>query len=138
MQSLSCPPQYDILISEPKGMQDLLTIPNSRLMLSLSPFLLLLALLAGSVFFTNPETLPDWAQININVLKYSSNPSVQAMGQNVFGFVLVILWFLVVLRYYITFCLVYFISLSVLNHIPLRERRDGQSPHPSWYANFRS
>ena len=59
VQSLSSPPQIDILISVPKGIQKLLTIPNSRWLLSLIPFLLLLALLAGSVFRSDPETLPD-------------------------------------------------------------------------------
>ena len=47
VQSLSSPPQIVILISVPKGIQNLLTIPNSRLLLSLRPFLLLRALLAG-------------------------------------------------------------------------------------------
>ena len=32
------PPQINILLFVPKGMQNLLTIPNSRLLLSLSPF----------------------------------------------------------------------------------------------------
>ena len=45
--------------TKPKEIQNLLTMPNSRFLLSLSPFLSLLALLAGSVFFSNPETLPD-------------------------------------------------------------------------------
>ena len=59
VQSLWSPPQIGILISVPKGKQNLLTIPNSRFLLSLSPFVLLLALLAGSFFCSNPETLPD-------------------------------------------------------------------------------
>ena len=41
-------------------------------------------------------------------------------------------------RYYTTFCLVYAISLSVFGHKLLRERGEGQSPHPSWCMNFRS
>ena len=59
VQSLSSPPHLDILLFEPKGIQNLLTILNSRFLLSLSPFMSLLALLAGSVFFSNPETLSD-------------------------------------------------------------------------------
>ena len=78
VQSLSSSPQIDILLLVPKGIQNLLTIPNSRLLLSLSTFLSFLALLAGSVFFSNPETHPDCAQISINVLKYSNNATVQA------------------------------------------------------------
>ena len=64
--ALSSPPQVTILLFVPKGLQNLLTIPNSRLLLSLSPFLLLLVLLAGSVFTQDPSelsanqlTLPD-------------------------------------------------------------------------------
>ena len=83
--ALSSPPQITILLFVPKGIQNLLTIPNSRFMLSLSPFLLLLVLLAGSVFSQDPSelsgnqlTLPDWAQFIINVLKCSNNPTVQA------------------------------------------------------------
>ena len=66
ISELRSPPQITILISVPKGIQNLLTIPNSRLLLSLSPFLLLLVLLAGSVFSQDPSelsanqlTLPD-------------------------------------------------------------------------------
>ena len=73
--ALSSPPQITILLFVPKGIQNLLTIPNSRLLLSLSPFLLLLVLLAGSVFSQDPSelsanqlTLPDWAQFIINIL----------------------------------------------------------------------
>ena len=83
--ALSSPPQITILLFVPKGIQNLLTIPNSRLLLSLSPFLLLLVLLAGSVFTQDPSelsanqlTLQDWAQFIINVLKCSNNPTVQA------------------------------------------------------------
>ena len=53
--ALSSPPQITILLFVPKGIQNLLTIPNSRLLLSLSPFLLLLVLLAGSVFSQDPS-----------------------------------------------------------------------------------
>ena len=53
--ALSSPPQ--ILFFVPKGIQNLLTIPNSRLSLSLSPSLLLLVLLAGSVFSQDPSGL---------------------------------------------------------------------------------
>ena len=53
------PPQINILLFVPKGIQNLLTIPISRLLLSLGPFLSLLALLAGSDFFSDTETLPD-------------------------------------------------------------------------------
>ena len=59
VQSLSSRPHIYILIFVPKGIQNLLTIPNTRFLLSLSPLMLLLALLAGSVFCSNPETLPD-------------------------------------------------------------------------------
>ena len=55
--ALSSLPQITILISVPKGIQILLTIPNSRLFLLLSPFLLLLVLLAGSVFSQDPSGL---------------------------------------------------------------------------------
>ena len=55
--ALSSPPQITILILVPKGIQNLLTIPNSRLLLLLSPFLLLLVLLAGSVFSQDPSGL---------------------------------------------------------------------------------
>ena len=44
--------------------------------------------------------------------------------------------FFVFLGYYTTFCLVLFMSLSVFGHEPLRERRDRESPHPSWFVNF--
>ena len=57
-------------------------VPNSRLLLSLSPFLSLLAQFAESVFYSIPETLPDWAQSGINVLKYWNNPIVQAPETN--------------------------------------------------------
>ena len=64
--ALSSPPHITIILFVPKGIQNLLTIPNSRLLLSLSPFLLLLVLLAGSVFTQDPSelsanqlTLPD-------------------------------------------------------------------------------
>ena len=64
--ALSSPPQITILLFVPKGIQNLLTIPNSRLLLSLSPFLSLFVLLAGSVFSQDPsglsanqQTLPD-------------------------------------------------------------------------------
>ena len=64
--ALSSPPQITMLTFVPKGIQYLLKIPNSRLLLSLSPFLLLLVLLAGSVFSQDPsglsanqQTLPD-------------------------------------------------------------------------------
>ena len=83
--ALSSSPQITILTFVPKGIQNLLTIPNSRLLSSLSLFLLLLVLLAGSVFSQDPSelsanqlTLPDWAQFIINVLKCSNNPTVQA------------------------------------------------------------
>ena len=83
--ALSSPPQITILLFVPKGIQNLLRIPNSRLLLFLSPFLLLLVLLAGSVFSQDPSelsanqlTLPDLAQFIINVLKCSNNPTVQA------------------------------------------------------------
>ena len=63
--ALSSPPQILILIFVPKGIKNLLTISNSRLLLSLRPFLLLLVLLAGSVFSqdhsglsANQQTLP--------------------------------------------------------------------------------
>ena len=52
--ALSSPPQITILFFVPKGIQNLLTIPNSRLSLSLSPFLVLPVLLAGSVFSQDP------------------------------------------------------------------------------------
>ena len=55
--ALSSPPQITILIFVPKGLQNLLTIPNSRLLSSLSLFLLLLVLLAGSVFSQDPSEL---------------------------------------------------------------------------------
>ena len=55
--ALSRPPQIFILIFVTKWIQNLLTIPNSRLSLSLSPFLLLLVLLAGSVFSQDPSEL---------------------------------------------------------------------------------
>ena len=56
VQSLSSPSHIYILISVPKGIRNLLTIRNSRLLLSLRPFLLLFALLAGSVFRSDPVT----------------------------------------------------------------------------------
>ena len=55
--ALSSPPQITILIFVPKGIQNLLTIPNSRLLLSLSLFLLLLVLLVGSAFSQDPSGL---------------------------------------------------------------------------------
>ena len=55
--ALSSPPQITILIFVPKTIQNLLTIPNSRLLLSLSTFLSLLVLLAGSVFSQDPSGL---------------------------------------------------------------------------------
>ena len=58
--ALSSPPQITILLLVPKGIPkgiQNLTIPNSRLLLSLSPFLMLLALLAGSVFSQDPSGL---------------------------------------------------------------------------------
>ena len=66
VQSLSSPPQIDIVLSVPNWVQNLLTIQNSRLFLSLRPFLLLLALLAGSFFLSNPETLSDGAHKQYN------------------------------------------------------------------------
>ena len=54
VQSLSSPSQIYLLISVPKWIQNLLTIPNSRFLLSLRPFLLLLALLVGSTFRSLP------------------------------------------------------------------------------------
>ena len=64
--ALSSTPQSTILLFVPKGIQNLLTIPNSRLLLPSSAFLLLLVLLAGSVFSQDPSelsanqlTLPD-------------------------------------------------------------------------------
>ena len=53
-----------------------------------------------------------------------------------FCFFLLIFKFFVFLGYYTTFCLVSCISLSIFGHRPLRERGDGQSPHPSWNVNF--
>ena len=54
--ALSSPPQNNTLLFVPKGIQNLLTKPNSRLLLSLSPFLSLFELLAGSVFFLTPRS----------------------------------------------------------------------------------
>ena len=53
-----------------------------------------------------------------------------------FYFFSVIVYIFVFLGYYTTFCLVLYISLSVFVDKPLRERGDGQSPHPSWNVNF--
>ena len=55
--ALSSPPQITILLFVPKGIQNVLTIPKSQLLLSLSAFLLLLVLLAGSVFSQDPSEL---------------------------------------------------------------------------------
>ena len=68
VQSLSSPIQVDILISVPKRIQNLFTIPNSRWLLSMSPFLLLLALLAGSVFLSDQENLRNCAQLALTSL----------------------------------------------------------------------
>ena len=68
MLSLSSHPQIGILLFVPKGIQNLLTIPSSRLLLSLCPSLLPPALLAGSIFFSNPETLPTELKLTLKCL----------------------------------------------------------------------
>ena len=72
------PPQIDVVLSVAKGMQKLLMTPKTRLLFSLRPFLLLLAPLVGTVFRSIRETLPNWAQVSIHVLKNSNNPTIQA------------------------------------------------------------
>ena len=69
VQSLLSPPQINILLFAPKGIQNLLRIPNSRLLFSLGPFLSLLALLAGSVFFSNRETFWIERKLALTCLK---------------------------------------------------------------------
>ena len=56
----------------------------------------------------------------------------------VFGFFGYFFMFFVFLGCYTTFCLVFYISLSVFGHKPLRERGNGRSPHPSVLTKLKS
>ena len=172
---LSSPPQITILIFVPKGIQNLLTIPNSRLLLSLSTFLLLLVLLAGSVvsqdpseLSTNQLTLPDSAQFIINVLKCSNtlqykphkratklivtiltdinacnnNISINnkregritsCLGDDIYRFFNFTVFCFSWVLYYFLFGFIYILVFVWFYLYVWLE-----SPHPSWFVNFRS
>ena len=112
MQSLLSPPsppspEIHIVVSVPKGKHNLLTIHNSRLLLSVRPFLLLLELLAGSVLL--------WITSVGSNMDQSGHISSGGMFSNDFFFSLFLIFYQFFLNIFFFSLLLYFVLFGFLS-----------------------